>query len=78
MPRTQIWSGRSPSIAFAGEENRSVVGPERAGDHVENRRFAGAVGTDESDDRACFSTSKETFVTARRPRKDLLSLMYIQ
>ena len=43
-----------PIDRFAGEENRAVVGPERAGEHVENRGFAGAVGTDESDDRAFF------------------------
>ena len=52
MPRRQMRVGRQAVDAFAVEADRAGVGRKHAGDHVEQRGLAGAVGTDQREDRA--------------------------
>ena len=44
--------GPEPVDALAGEMDRAVVGREHAGDDVEQRGLAGAIGTDDREDSA--------------------------
>ena len=52
MPRRQTLSAEKPVDTLAGEGDRTAVGLEDAGDHVEQRRLAGAVGADHAADLA--------------------------
>ena len=52
MPRRQTASGAQAVDRLAGEGDRAAVRRQRAGDHVEHRGLAGAVGADDGEDRA--------------------------
>ena len=52
MPRRQIASAGRPWTGFAGEHDRARIRRHCAGDHVEQRRLAGAVRADDGEDRA--------------------------
>ena len=83
--RRMFWKVRAmPSVvicraACAGRcaARRSVIVAARrrveAGDHVEERRLAGAVRADQADDRALLGIVKSTSLTATRPPKRLVT-----
>ena len=60
-------------IGVAVEGDLALVDVEEAGDAVEERRLAGAVGTDDAGDRALLRSSKSRFPTATRPPKRLVT-----
>ena len=83
--RRMFWNVRAtPSAVIrsgprAGDVagRRSVIRPDgrlvEAGEHVEERRLAGAVGPDDRDDRALAGSSNETSSTATRPPKTFVT-----
>ena len=76
MPRAEQLVGSSPVTSSPSKMIVPAVGHDIAGDHVEQRRFARAVGADQPGDRAALDLER-AIVDGREAAKALADVLHV-